>query len=167
MIIDSKGKIFGKINIVDIIILALVLISVVFVGYKLSKSIFSNPFNKPDNLIIKIYSEEAPEFAVKAVKQNDIVIDFDTNSTFGHVTKIDIGPSVSYAADDKGQIVKSSKPDYASVIFTLEGVGLFKDGVTESGVKIDNVSYYIGRTITYKVGHSIMQGRIYDIQKSE
>lgn len=167
MIIDSKGKIFGKINIVDIIILVSILVSIVFVGYKLSKSILSNPFNKPDKLIIKIYSEEAPEFAAKAVYLNDIVIDFDTNSTFGHVTKIDMGPSVSYAGDDKGQIIQSSKPGYTSVIYTLEGTGIYKDGVTEGGVTIDNINFYIGRTITYKVGHSIMQGRIYDIKKAE
>jgi len=167
MVLDDKGKILGKVNIVDILILLIFLSSIVLVGYKVSKSVMANPFVKSDKLIIKIYSEEAPEFAAKAVQQNDIVIDFDTNSTFGHVTKIDIGPSVSYSADDKGQIIQTSKPGYASVIFTVEGTGIYKDGVTESGVTIDNVNFYIGRTITYKVGHSIIQGRIYDLKKAE
>lgn len=163
MIINSKVKL----NIVDVLVIIIIFLSIAGVGYKFSKSKTISPFNKPDKLVIKLYSEEVPEYVVRAVKLNDLVIDFDTSSVFGHVTKVEIGPSAIYTSDDKGEIKKSSKPDYASAHITVDGSGFYKNGITESGVSIGNVDYFVGRTITFKVGNSIMYGRIYDLKKVE
>jgi len=167
MIINTNGKIFGKISIVDVLIIVIVLLSIVGIGYKFIQSKTATFFNKADNLSIVLYVEEVPEYAAKSVKLNDLVSDFETGSAFGNVTKIDIGPSVNYTADDKGEIKKSSKQGYSSAYITTHGLGFYKDGVTESGISIDGIDYFIGRSITFSAGNSIMYGRVYDIKKDE
>ena len=163
MIIDSKGKLFGKVSIIDILIVLIVLAAVAGVAYKFTKSKTASPFVKLDNLEIKFYQEEVPEYVAKAVKRGDLAVESEQNSVFGRVTDIKVDKSVSWSQTPIGEIIQSTKPGYSSVLITIEGKGIYGD----SGVRIGNADYYIGRTTLLKVGNAIFYGRIYDIRKKE
>jgi hypothetical protein len=167
MILDSKGKLFGKISIVDILIVVVVLGAIVGVGYKLKKSNIGigNAVAKKDNIEISFYADEVPEYAAKAVSNGDLAKDFERNVEFGNVTNVELGKSISWAANEKGEMVPSSKSGFSSIKIAVEGPGVFRDGKSASGVTFGSADYYTGRTIFLLVGNSTYQCRIYDIKK--
>jgi len=167
MILDSKGKLFGKISIVDVLIVLVVIGAIAGVGYKLTKSDIGvgNALAKQDKIEISFYADEAPEFAAKAVTKGDLAKDFERNVIFGNVTDVVVGDSVSWASNDKGEIVTSSKKGFSSIKVTVEGDGIFRDGKSSSGVTFGSADFYVGRTTILLVGNSTFQCRIYDIKK--
>ncbi|MDP4179982.1 MAG: DUF4330 domain-containing protein [Bacillota bacterium] len=167
MILDSKGKLFGKISIVDILIVVIVLAAAGGVGYKLTRSkvgIYST-FAKSDKIEISFYADEVPDYAANAVSNGDIAKDFDRNVSFGKVTGKTTGNSVSWGVNEKGEQVASTKKGFNSVKVTVEGEGIYRDGKASSGVSFGSADFYIGRQITLLVGNSAFQCRIYDIKK--
>ena len=87
MIIDSKGKLFGKVSIIDIIIIIVVIAAIAGVGYKLKQSNTITLTTKTDKVRLTFFSEESTEYAVKAVKVGDVVKDIDQGTTFGRVVE--------------------------------------------------------------------------------
>ncbi|MCR4437149.1 MAG: DUF4330 domain-containing protein [Clostridiales bacterium] len=161
MIIDSKGKLFGKVSIIDILIILVLVAAAAGVGYKFTKSKTASPFVKTDTLEVQFYQEEVNDFTAKAIKEGDLAMESEQSADFGKVTDIKIGKAVSWAQNPVGQVIPSSKPGYSSIYITMETKGVLGD----TGVKIGNGTYNIGKTITLKVGKALFFGRISDIQK--
>jgi len=162
MIIDSKGKLFGKVSIIDILILV-VLIAGIAGAAKLFKSKSALPImDKTETYTVGLYWEESPEFAVSAVKAGDIVRDLERGGVLGKVIDIQIDKAITFVETDDGQVVVGSKPGYVSYHITLEGTGT-SDGF--GGVIFNGADYQIGRQLIVKVGGAIFQGRIDRLEK--
>jgi hypothetical protein len=166
MIIDSKGKLFGKVSIIDILIVLVIVAAVAGVGYKFSKSRAGGPIftNASQNIKLTFFWEEAPDFALKAVKKGDYVRDFDRSIVLGKVTDIKIDKGIFFTETDKGEIVKTSREGFDSYYMTVEGTGTFSE---MGGVVIGGIEYNIGRSFVMKVGDAVFQGRIYSFEKKE
>ncbi len=165
MIMDGKGKLFGKVSIVDVLIVVIILAAVGGIGYKLTKSKLQTPFTQSDNIQIKFYSEEVPDFVLNAINKGDLAKDFERNVEFGHVTDVKADKSVSWTENDKGENIAAPKAGYSSAIVTIEGKGIFRDSKNYAGVTFGGSDFFVGRTITLLAGHSTFQCRIYDIKK--
>ncbi|HOV26238.1 MAG TPA: DUF4330 domain-containing protein [Pseudobacteroides sp.] len=167
MILDSKGKLFGKISIVDVLILLVVIGAIVGVGYKLTQSEVGVgvALAKQDKIEISFYADEVPNFVTSAVSKGDLAKDFERNVVFGNVTDVVVAPSKSWASDNNGKIVTSTKEGFSSIKVTVEGTGVFRDGKSSSGVAFGSADFYTGRTTILLVGNATFQCRIYDIKK--
>lgn len=168
MIMDKKGKLFGKISIIDLIIVVVIIGGILGgLGYKYSKSNTPGVFVKNDDVEITFYVEEAPDFTAKAVKPGAIFKESIQDVVFGQVKSADaikIDKPVSYAANDKGEIIRSStKEGYVSLYVTVEGKAIYSD----NGITINSVPYYIGQNLTnLRMGAgTISYTKIFDIKK--
>lgn len=168
MIIDSKGKFFGKVSIIDIIIVLVVIAAIAGVGYKLRQSNTIILTTKPDKIRLTFFNDESPEYAVKAVKVGDVVKDFEQGAVFGKVIEdIKIDKALSYTEFSEyvdGEWVIGSRPGYCSYYMTVDGEGVIN---SNGGVNFGGVNYYVGRTVTMIVGNNVFTGRIYNIEKKE
>lgn len=162
MLIDSKGKLFGKISVVDILIVVIVLGALAGVGYKLKQSNVVTPLASSDKIQMVLYTDSTPEASAKAVKIGDTAKDRTTSAVLGKVTNIEIGPSVIYGISDEGKVVASAKPNYVSLKVTVEGSGKFSD----MGASFNGSDYYINKSMyETRVGNSVFNIVINDIKK--
>lgn len=166
MIIDSKGKLFGKVSIIDILIVLVVVAAFAGVGYKMTKSNANIITAKKDNVILTFFWEESPEYAVKATKVGDSVKDFEKGTFLGKVkeeAKINNALSFNdFTEYENGKWIVGSKPGYCSYYMKVEGSAVANpDGTFAFGTE----NYYIGRTVLMRVGPSVFQGRIFSIEK--
>lgn len=166
MIIDGKGKLFGKISIIDLLI-----IGIIIAGAVGAWNMFFKPSSggtgigrTPDTVVFTFYGEEAPEYAVNSVDIGDLARDFDRGTAFGTVTDIETDKSVKFVGNSEGEVVQSSTPNYLSFYFTVEGTGILNDVGT---VTISGYEYAVGRTLTLRFGNAVVQGRIYSMDKKE
>jgi len=161
MFIDKKGKLFGKVSIIDILIVLIVIAGAAGLAYKVKNSRTITPFTKTDNIQIVFIADETLEFVADAIKPGDVVKDLVKGTVFGEVKSITKKESVTRIATDDGRIVVASKPGYVSVEVIVEGKGVY----TDTGVTFDNADYYIGKSFEVKVGNTATYLRIYDLKK--
>lgn len=158
MIIDEKGKLFGKINIIDLILILVVIAAVAIVGYKFLSPKVTNSASSVAE--VKYYIEEAADFVVNQVNVGDKCMDESKNVELGTVTNVEIMDSVCYETTADGKIVKTSKPDYKSMIITTEVQATQFD----HGMIVNASKYYVGHTFTFLAGKAKLYLRVYDIQ---
>lgn len=164
MFIDEKGRLFGRINILDFSIIVILIGALGFMVPKILNSKTTNPmFNKSETIVTGIWIETIPEFAANTIQKGDSVRDAVKNVTLGRVTDIVIKDSVIYAADDKGQQVVSSKPGYKSIQVTLEGPGI----LSENAATFDNADEFVGKTVEFRFGRVAGWGYISSLKKKE
>ncbi len=158
--IDNKGKLFGKINIIDLLIIVIVIAGVAGLGYKFAASGTSSPFSKQDTIEIKFYAEEVGEFITSGMKVGDMVKDRSTNAYFGKITDIKVDKAASFAPDSEGNYVKSSKPGYVSVVLTVEGTGIYRDGASGQGASFDSSDYHVFKSTEIIAGNSVFTAAV-------
>jgi hypothetical protein len=161
MLVDDKGRLFKKINLIDLLVIIVVLAVGIFAINKFSEKKIITPFTKADRIVVTFYSEDLPSYAVSAMKVGDEVKDKTTNSVFGKVTNVEQMPSVAFGVDENGIMVKSSKEGYASMLLTVEGDGIFSD----NGAYFGNIDYYINRYLEIRVGNTAVYTKVRSIEK--
>lgn len=154
--LDKKGRLFGKINIIDLIIILALIFAAVVVG----KSYFTKKAEtETQTLVMKYYIEEADKFVADKVYIGSPLYDDSANVNLGNVTKVETDDSVSYGTNSEGEYVKSTREGFVSMIITGEVQGVR----TGNGALISGEKYGVGHTFTLRAGDAKLYLRVYDI----
>jgi hypothetical protein len=162
MLIDEKGRLFGKINVVDFIVIAVIVLAVAGVGYKLLSS-SSMLFKKAEMFEIVFYNEDLMQQVADSINIGDKVKDSVKNAVFGEVTKKEVDKSIVFASNDKGELVQTTRPGYVSMKLYVHAKGVH----TDTGYIFNNADYYVGRSLELRAGIGVIWTRIVDIRKVE
>lgn len=158
--IDEKGRLFGKINIIDLIVLLVIIAAVAIVGLSFAKG---DSTESQDTLVMKYYIEEANDFVAEKVQVGDMLYDDNEEIELGKVTDVEIGEPVSWAGTADGQYVQVSRDGFSSMIITGEVAGT----KTDIGAEINGVKYGVGHTMVLRAGDAKLYLRVYDIAVKE
>ncbi len=161
MIVDEKGKLFGKINLLDILIVVIIIGVIVAVAYKLNNSKVITPFTQKDNITTVLVADEVLDEVANTLNEGESVRDRVTGASFGVVKSLVVNPSISYAPNSAGEIVKSTKEGYKSVVITVQGTGVY----TNSGVTFGNNDYYINKQYEIRIDNTTIYFRIQNMTK--
>jgi hypothetical protein len=161
MIMDNKGKLFGRISIVDILIVVIIIAGIVGAYYKFGKSSMGTTFTKTEKIQMTFYMEDTSDFVAKSVNVGDIVKDRVQGTVLGKVTDVKIGPDIVFYPDADGKAVKSSKPGYASITITVEGQGVYSNTEATFG----GSDYYVNKSFELRVGIANLFPRISAIKE--
>lgn len=160
MIIDDKGRLFGKISIIDIITIIVIVVAGVFLFNKLN--IFNTSDSvELDDIELVFYQEEVNDFSANAVKVGDTTTESLNNASLGVVTNVETDKSVSWDRIPYGEIKSTSREGYVSIKITLKAKGQ----LGPNGITLNGSTYYVGQTINLKVGNSIFYGDIAGAKK--
>lgn len=163
MIFDNKGRLFGKISIVDILIVVIIVAAAAGVYYKFGRSKTNTLFTKTDKVQISFYVESISEYAIKCIKVGDPIVDRLQNTPLGKITAIQVGPDITFNPDSSGHVVSSSKPGYVSVTITAEGQSIY----SSSGITVNGVDYYVYKQFELRTGISDLWVRVSGIKKAK
>lgn len=160
MLIDNKGKLFGKINVLDLVVVLVILAVLAGVAYKFTKSNTPSVFRQNDKVETTFYVEEVPDFAAAAVQVGAPVTDRSTGSRFGVVKSVETTPSVSYAPNSSGVLVRSTKETFRAQKVVVEGEGIY----TSNGVSFNSIDYYVNKQIEVRFGNVAVWTRIFELK---
>lgn len=152
----KNGKIFGKINVIDFLVLMVVVLAVAAVAVFLFM-----PRGGADTLIMKFRIEEVDEFVAKKVNVGDPLYDDTYSLDLGFVTDVELGDSISYSSqiDEDNIWTAISREGYYSMIITGECTGT----KTKLGAEIGGKKYGVGHTFVLRAGDAKLYLRVYDI----
>ena len=153
--IDKNGKIGGKVNLIDLLIVIVILAVAAFVGYRFilkdRTGIITN-----ETVIIEFTSEEVNDFTVARLEAGVPVMDYDENNYLGTMIDFRLGEPANFDVDEYGETVRLSRPDCKSVVLTAEAAGTL-DG---NGVVIGGARYGIGHSMVIFAGDCKLFGKI-------
>ena len=157
----KKGMIFGKINIIDLIIIIVLVCGAVFVATKLLD--VGGTEKSTTKVKLVFFAAECPAYVVPYTDVGDPVMDGNETITLGTVTGIETGESVSFTTLDDGTFEKGSKEGYVSAYITMEGEGV----ITGTGIVIGNVRYAVGHSTILYAGLGKYYSVLYAIEPLE
>ena len=158
--IDDKGRLFGKVSLIDIFVL--VVLALVFMVVYLQIGTNSKAAIKESDQLIQItfYKEALENFTVNAI-ENGARVENDTNATFmGNVVDVEIGESVNYMPDVNGKEIASPMEGFSNVKITTEVMGK----ISEGSALLNGNLYGAGTKIIIWVGKAKMELFISDVR---
>jgi len=164
MIIDKNGRLFGKVSVIDALIVVFILAAGIFFAARYMSS-RNNPIGAGsalDELEITFYSEEVNNFVVDAIKEGDAAKEYAQYASFGNVVKVEIADSITWVGDSNGIIYPSSKDgNYSSITVTTRARGK----INAIGFELDGSTYFVGKTVIMQFGKAGFQGRISGVER--
>ena len=118
-IIDSKGKLFGLINIIDAGVIILLMVLIFGGAYRLSGS----PGNKVVNteqILVEALVEDVGQLTVNAIAVGDRTLDPTSREEFGEIIEIYTQPHQKAVQTSDGKIVMAEVPKRYDLIITLK-----------------------------------------------
>ena len=160
----KNGKLFGKLNIIDLLIILIVLAALVFVGLRYLRPDSSVPSSAvPEKVRMTFVAEKAPGLLREQGERQigNPVSDYDTSTYLGVLT--------SYVAEDyctneldpvSGEIVPVPSATECYLTFACEGEGY----ISNDGLRINGVQYSIGGTYVVRAGQTRISCRLADFE---
>jgi hypothetical protein len=140
-IIDSKGRLFGTISVIDVVVVLIValLIAGVVIKFTVLEPTAINVDNTPITYEIKL--SNAREYTVNALKAGDSVYDSDSGYTdpVGVIGNIETSPAMREFSLINGKTAMLQVDGYYDITLTIEASG-----------KIEEGRYLVNRT--YEIG---------------
>lgn len=159
---ESKRK-PGKLNIIDLIIIAVVVLALVFIGWKLLGS--DSPISSSQTLYLTVYEAEVANYVADEIEVGDVASDGSGNDIvrIGTVHSVVKRDSDTYELNEStNEYIKTSKPDHCSVYVTLEVQGT----MTDNGILIGSQLYGVGHSMVLYAGDAKMYLVVYDCSDS-
>lgn len=159
-IIDKKGKIFGLINIVDLLIVAIIVVLIVGGTLKFGKlNKISEEGIQEIKLSIKV--EGVSEGLASAIENDDLLRDSVRGTDFGRVQGKAITPHKEMVIGQDGKVEFLVIPDSYDVVIDVIARGTF----TDNGVLLSNNSVFIGSEIRLKSSLYVFDSKIINISE--
>ena len=159
MFIDGRGKLFGKINIADIIIISIIFIIFLFVLTTLTNK--NIPSEAADTIRVTFNADDIPDIFSNSIQKGVPVRIQKSDLAFGKVTDVSINDMIFYGVNSEGKWIASAKPNYKSAAFIVEGSGKYLDDKALLGP----VELYPGKNIALVLGMTTFYARVVDIEK--
>lgn len=157
--IDKNGKVFGKINIVDLIVVLVIIAAVAMFAVSKLNNHNDAVVDDGKQIYMSFYSEEVADFVADKIEIGAKVYDDDGEQVLGEVVKVDFEPSVIYTANSEGKSVMSTKEKYKAVTITAKVDGTLSD----YGLVLNDVKYGVGHSITIRAGYAKIWMKVSDI----
>lgn len=142
-IIDNKGRIFGLINIIDLLVILLIL---AVVGRFAIKAQQKPAGVEAKNIEVVLLVKEVRDATADVIKEGDIVRETKTNMVLGKVTKVDIRPSDTLVNTADGRVVNYPNPILKDVYVTFIGSGT----AGENAIVVGNTEMRVGTILNVK-----------------
>lgn len=157
-LIDEKGKLFGLINIVDLLVLLAVLLVIGGAAYKIKGQGSAQNIAKTVKVTV-ITPSIRPEMLTN-VRVGDKMV---SGSSFTNVVVKDfkIQPAFMVNPDSDGQRVEAIDPYLKDVIFTLEGQTVISGGsINLGGQEVRSNKEYFVKSLLYELKGTVMSVEI-------
>ena len=125
MIIDEKGKLFKKINIIDLALLLVIVISIGATVYKFGFSTHKSVVTADTKITYVLRVKAIRQMAVDAINIDDVIYETVTKKAIGKIVDKKVTEATEFVNMADGTLSKEDKiPEKFDVYLTVEAKGL-------------------------------------------
>lgn len=141
--IDKKGRLFGLINVIDLLVIILVVAVVARFALNPQKSSLTNEEKK---IQVVLLVKDVRDATANVIKEGDIVRETKTNNLLGKVTKVEVKPAETLVNTADGRVLNVPNPVLKDVYVTVEGSAT----VGENAIVLGGTEIRIGTAVQMK-----------------
>lgn len=133
-IIDSKGKLFGKVSVVDIMVVAVLIVLVVFATSKFDQTQQTRNSDKTIEYTAKVYFVRQP--TVDAINENlNGIVEYDTKKAIGDIVdvKVEKAKEITELSDGTYKLVEHEDKYDVELTLKAKGTETVDNYYTEDG----------------------------------
>jgi len=142
-LIDNKGRVFGLINIIDLLVILLI---VAIVGRFVLMQNKQPTGAVTKNIEVVVHVKEVRDATCNVINEGDIVKETKTNAVLGKITNIKIVPSESVVETSDGRLVVAQNPVYKDMYITIQGTGT----ASENAIVLGSNEIRVGTSLQLK-----------------
>ena len=142
-LIDREGRLFGKISIIDVLVLAVVIVMAVALYVKTNHREITSTTTSDTPFTYQILVSGVRGYVADAIREKDMLYDVDNSSggALGEITDIQVMEGAKLAEYDDGTMEMTPVEDGVNLLLTVEGRGIISDGRYLVNRVYDPVSY--------------------------
>ena len=129
-LIDNKGRVFGLINIIDLLVILLV-VAVVGRFTLMQKQQSAGAVTRTIEVVVHV--KEVRDATCNVINEGDVVKETKTNAVLGKITNVKVVPSESIVETADGRLVVAPNPVYKDIYLTIQGSGTAGDNAIVLG----------------------------------
>lgn len=143
MILDEKGKIGGKISIVDLLVILLVIVMIIGIGSRFGSRI-TTAVKSRETFEFAVKIDNVRQYTVDALQKKGKITDKKSTLDLGEIKDVHVEPSELQTTTASGEIIFADVPDRYSCLVTIEATGKESD---DGYIMDDTTELSVGRTI--------------------
>ena len=128
-LIDHNGRLFGKISVIDVLVLAVVVVLAAALYFK-SNQTHTGTSVTNNEITYQVLASGVRNYVADAVREGDYMYDQDRSSggTLGKIVSIEVLPSGKMAEFNDGTVDTVPVEDGVDLLLTIQGSGILSDG---------------------------------------
>lgn len=170
-IIDEKGKLFGLVNIVDLLV-ALVIIGVIaVVGIRLTSSTRNangqNPLNSEKEIYVTLYGNSIVPEAIETLKPGDKLV---ANNVFtnAEIVSVDMEPAAYITTNSDGEAILTEHPIWKDITVVIKDKVNGSNPILKAGNQEVRVNYnFILKTQQFEANCKVRKIELKDIGSTD
>lgn len=130
-LIDRNGRLFGKVSVIDLIVVAVVLVLAVALNMKNNHLSHTSTSVTNDPITYQVLVSGSRNYVADAVREGDLMFDQDRSSggTLGKILSIEVLPGSKMAELNDGTVEVIPAEDCVNLLLTVQGEGIVSDGL--------------------------------------
>ncbi|HHU30354.1 MAG TPA: DUF4330 domain-containing protein [Firmicutes bacterium] len=143
-LLDEKGRLFGLINIIDLLVLILVIAVVAGGAYHFTRpQRAGQPGTGGKKVVVLALVSNVSQYTVDAVQVGSTVFDPTAKSHLGKIIALEVTPHKEPVETADGRVVLADVPERFDMLVTWEGYA----SVTDKAVAIASYELRVGSTV--------------------
>ena len=128
-IIDRNGRLFGKISVIDVLVIAVVLVMAAALFFK-SNQTHTGTSVTSETITYQMVANGVRTYVADAVQVGDLMYDQDRSSggTLGKIVDIQVLPGTKLGEINDGTAGMVPVEDGVDLLLTIEGSGILSEG---------------------------------------
>ena len=129
-LIDRNGRLFGKVSVIDLIVVAVVLVLAVALNMKNNHLSHTSTSVTNDPITYQVLVSGSRNYVADAVREGDLMFDQDRSSggSLGKILSIEVLPGSKMAELNDGTVEVIPAEDCVNLLLTVQGEGIVSDG---------------------------------------
>lgn len=137
-VLDDKGRVFGKISIIDLLMIIVLISLAVWFGYSMfGRNLHQDAAQRQQETEIVVVVSGIRPTTAEAIAKGGKIFEFKTGALVGEVVGVTTGPSKLWLVEGDGRWVQFESQDRVDAFVTIRGTArIGEDVITMNGVEI-------------------------------
>lgn len=159
-LLDEKGRIFGKVSIIDVLIVVILLGVAGWFGYAMfGKNLHKDVAERERTIEITVVTTGIRPTTAEAIKKSTRMFEFKTGAYIGDLVGVRIEPAEVWTVSADGRLLRMKTEDRVDAYVTIRG----QARIGEDVIIMNGVEVRVGTSIGLKSKMAVFTGYITDM----
>ncbi len=158
--IDGKGRVFGKISIIDLSVVVILVLAVVWFGYSMFlKNLGNDVEARQEETEFVVVTSNIRHRTAEAIEKSDKIFEFKTGACIGEIVRVTTEPAYIWLVEGDGRWSQTEAKDRVDAYVTIKGLARVGDNV----ITVNGVEIRVGGGLSLQTKFSAFQGFVTDM----